>query len=331
MGEARNHHYVPQAYLRGFADGFSRQAKVKVFDLDQMKSFPTNVRNVASKRDFNRLEGVEGLDPNALEERYSILEGHAATAIQNIANTRRFEGDDRMYVLNLMALLVIRNPRMRETWSDFMSRVWKLHGEMVVSKPEIWESTKRDMIRSGYTPSVDVSYEQMRDFIKGGEYDIVTNRLVHIRMELETWEKMIHILSARKWRLDILPDAAPNLITCDHPVSLIPLFERPSDGYLQHPVGYGMSETAVIFPLTRRMSLWGTFEDRDMTLGLDWLQAALNNSHTMRNAEKQIYAYDDDFEFMWGRERRQGKTLLDSLKKAQAEREARGDDDDGEW
>jgi hypothetical protein len=292
-----------------------------------MKSFPTNVRNIASNRDFNRLDGVEGLDPNALEERYAILEGHAATAIQNIAETGRFEGDDRMYVLNLMALLVIRNPRMRETWADFMSRVWKMHGEIIVSKPEIWESTKRSMLKSGYKPSVDVTYEQMRDFVKGGEYDIVTNRLVHIRMELETWEKMIHLLSARKWRLDILPENAPNLITCDHPVSIISLVERP-DTLMGNAIGYGMLETAVIFPLTRRMSLWGTFEDKDKTLGLDWLQAALNNSHTMRNADRQIYAYDDNFDFMWGQERRQGKTLLDSLKVAKAERDARGGDDD---
>ena len=329
MSEAHNHHYVPQAYLRGFADGIGRQARLKVIDLEDMKTFGTNVRNVASKRDFNRLEAVEGLDPNALEERYAILEGHAATAIQNIWKTSQFDGDDRMYVLNLMALLVIRNPRMRETWADFMSRLWKMHGEVVVSTKERWESTKRDMIRSGYTPSEDVTYENMRDFVKGGEYDIVTNRLVHIRLELETWEKMIHVLSARKWRLDILPEGAPNLITCDHPVSIIPLFEMPRDGYMQHPIGYGMTETAVVFPLTRRMSLWGTFEDRDITLGLDWLQAALNNSHTMRNAHRQIYAYDDDFEFMWGRERRQGKTLLGSLKAAQAERDASGEVFDG--
>ena len=150
MSEAHNHHYVPQAYLRGFADGIGRQARLMVIDLEDMKTFGTNVRNVASKRDFNRLEAVEGLDPNALEERYAILEGHAATAIQNIWKTSQFDGDDRMYVLNLMALLVIRNPRMRETWADFISRLWKMHGEVVLSTKERWESMKRDMIRSGY-------------------------------------------------------------------------------------------------------------------------------------------------------------------------------------
>lgn len=327
MSEARNHHYVPQSYLRGFADGIGRKAKVRVIDLDEMKVFPTNVRNIASNRDFNRLDDVEGLEPNALEDRYAILEGKAAAAIQNIAATRKFEGEDSMYVLNLMGLLVVRNPRMRETWADFMSRLWKLHGEIIVSKPEIWESTKQGMIKAGYTPSEDVSYEDMRAFIKGDEYDIVTKRLTHIQMELQTWEKVIHLLSARKWRLDILPEGAPNLITCDHPVSIIPLFEMPKSA-MQHPVGFGMAETAVIFPLTRRMSLWGAFEDRDITLDLDWLQAALNNSHTMRNADRQIYAYDDDFDYMWGRERRRGRTLLTSLKAAQAERDFRGCVDD---
>lgn len=220
-----------------------------------------------------------------------------------------------------MGLLVVRNPRMRATWADFMSRVAKLSAKMIVSKPEVWESTKQEMIKAGYTPSETTSYEDMRKFIMGGEYDIITKRLTHIQMELQTWKKVIRLLAARKWRLDVLPDGAPNLITCDHPVSIIPLFEMP-DRTMQHGVGLGMAKTAVIFPLTRRISLWGTFEGLDTTADLDWLQAALNNSHTMRNAERQIYAYDDDFDYFWGSERRQGRTLLTSLKSARSERDA---------
>ena len=320
MGEARNHHYVPQSYLRGFADGISRKARILTYDLEDLTSFKTLVRNVAAQRDFNRLEGVDGLDPNALEERYAILEGHSAVAVQNIVKTEAFVGDDRMYVLNLMALLVIRNPRMRDNWSDFMSRLYKMTAEVTFSKKEIWEATKRDMEAKGYKPEKDVSYEDLRDFVNGGEYDIVTDRLMHIRLELDTWEKVIHLLSARKWRLGILPDNVPDLITCDHPVSLISLVERP-DTLLGNALGYGMADTAVVFPLTRRVSLWGTFEGKDETKGVGWLQAAMNNSHALRNAERQIYAYDEGFQFMWGRQPQHGGELLKSLRTAKAERD----------
>ncbi|MEH6720587.1 MAG: DUF4238 domain-containing protein [Aurantimonas endophytica] len=320
MSEARNHHYVPQSYLRGFADGIRRKARVVAYDLQDLTSFKTLVRNVAAQRDFNRLEDVEGLEPNALEERYAILEGHAAVAVQNIVKSETFAGDDRMYLLNLMALLVIRNPRMRDNWSDFVSRLYKMTAEVAFSKKEIWEATKRDMEAKGYKPMNETSYEELRDFVKGGEYDIVTNRLMHIRLELETWEKIIHLLSARKWRLCILPDQVPDLITCDHPVSLISLVERP-DTLLGNALGYGMADTAVVFPLTRRASLWGTFEGQDETKSIGWLQAALNNSHAMRNAERQIYAYNENFQFMWGRQPQRGGQLLTLLRQATAERD----------
>ena len=86
-------------------------------------------------------------------------------------------------------------------------------------------------------------------------------------------------------------------------------------------MGYGMADTAVVFPLTRRASLWGTFEGQDETKSIGWLQAALNNSHAMRNAERQIYAYDEGFQFMWGRQPRKGGQLLESLRTAKAERD----------
>jgi len=291
---------------------------VRVYDIEKMETFKTNVRNVAASRDFNRLE-IEGIDPNALENSYASLENSAAQAINRVIESQRFEGEERFIILNLMALLVIRNPRMRETWSDFMGRLMRTTSEMIVSTREIWESTKGRMEEAGYKPDHDVSYEDMREFINGGEYDIVTDRLVHIRLELETLEKVIHLLSARKWRLGILPDNAPDIVTCDHPVSLISTIERP-DTFMGRALGYGLPDTAVVFPITRRFSLWGTFDGQDEIKAVGRLQSALFNTHTLGNAERQIYAYDDSFEFVWGREIRPGTALLATLKKAKADR-----------
>lgn len=312
LAEAHNHHYVPQGYLRFFADGVSRKARVEVVDLEKLTQFRTLVRNVAAQRDFNRLDDIEGVDPNALEEGYGHLESSAAAAIKRVGETLTFEGDDKMIILNLMALLIIRNPRMRDNLSDFMSRLYKMTGEVMVSRKEIWESTKRQMQEAGHPVREGVTYEQMRDFIKGGEYEIVTNRLVHIRLELETLEKIIHILFERKWRLSVLPDAVMDLVTCDHPVCLVSTIKRPEG--LMGTLGYGLKNTAVVFPLTRRLALWGTFEGQEEVKECDALQAALYNSHVLRNAERQIYFYDQNFEFIWAPYKRDGSKLLQSLK-----------------
>ncbi|WP_173088636.1 DUF4238 domain-containing protein [Devosia sp. 1635] len=311
MAEARNHHYVPQGYLRGFADGIGRKARVQVVDIDTLTSFRTLVRNVAAQRDFNRLD-IEGIDPNALEDGYAHLESSAVNAIRRVCQTEKFDGEDRMIILNLMALLVIRNPRMRCNWADVMERLWKMIGEMMVANPARWEQTRKGMKDAGYEVREETTYESMRDFIQGGEYNVVTNRLVHIRLELETLEKVIHLLSARRWRLGVLRDNVPDLITADHPVSLISTIQRPEG--LMGGFGYGMMETAVVFPLSRRFSLWGTFEGQDETKDVGWLQAALFNSNGLRNMDRQVYSYDTSFQFIWGKEARRGDRLLQSLK-----------------
>ena len=65
-GGARNHHFVPQFYLKGFARPRSKDGRLTVFDLKTRKSFATRPRNVAARRDYNRIE-IEGQDPNAIE------------------------------------------------------------------------------------------------------------------------------------------------------------------------------------------------------------------------------------------------------------------------
>jgi hypothetical protein len=50
MSDPRNHHYVPQAYLLGFAD--KRQQVCVRWRMDDRPSFVTRVRNIASERDF---------------------------------------------------------------------------------------------------------------------------------------------------------------------------------------------------------------------------------------------------------------------------------------
>lgn len=185
MAEAHNHHYVPQGYLRGFASGVGRKAKLNVIDIEDLRSFSTLVRNVASRRDFNRLD-VDGIQPNALEKAYGEFESKAAESIRRIATSRTFVGQDRLIVLNLLAMLIVRNPRMRDNWADFMDRLWRVIGNVLVEKKERWEVTTRRMKDAGYEVDNDVSFEQMRDFMQGGEYDIVTDRHAHIRLEVET-------------------------------------------------------------------------------------------------------------------------------------------------
>lgn len=317
MAETHNHHFVPQGYLRGFADGVRRKATFRVVDLGERKVFRTLVRNVAAKRDFNRID-VEDQHPNALEEAYGHFESEAATSIRRVVEAGEFTGEDRIVVLNLVALLIIRNPRMRENWADFMDRLWRMTGKTMVSKKSIWESTVARMKADGHEIKEGVSYEQMRDFIQSDEYDIVTDRHMHIRLEIEHLDTILPLLVRRKWRLGIVPEDQPELITSDHPVSLISTIRRP--GGLAGALGYGLKNTAVVFPLDRRHSLWGTFEGEDEVVQNTRDQTAILNTHTMHNADRQIYSFDDKFQYFFNGTFRPGPELLPDIARYQAER-----------
>jgi hypothetical protein len=72
-GQARKHHYVPQCYLKGFARNRSKKAQLFVVDSSVKRAFITTPQNVATERDFNRID-IDGEDPNLIESSYAEFE-----------------------------------------------------------------------------------------------------------------------------------------------------------------------------------------------------------------------------------------------------------------
>ncbi|MFM0652914.1 PAAR-like domain-containing protein [Paraburkholderia sediminicola] len=105
-GQARKHHYVPQCYLKGFARNRSKKSQLYVVDS-------------AVKRDFDRIE-VDGEDPNLIELSYAEFESKLAPALVRMDAKGDFPDDaDRALILELVALLAVRNPGRREAMRQF--------------------------------------------------------------------------------------------------------------------------------------------------------------------------------------------------------------------
>jgi hypothetical protein len=133
VSETRNHHYVPQGYLRAFASGVGGKAQFWVADNVKRKAFVASVRNVAAKRDFNRIE-TDGGDPNALESGLAKFEAEAVSALRRTIEAVAFvSDDDRLAILNLVGLMAIRNPRFRRRMGDFVVHTSRIIAEMMVS------------------------------------------------------------------------------------------------------------------------------------------------------------------------------------------------------
>jgi hypothetical protein len=258
--EARLHHYVPQFYLRGFArPGGGKFPKVSVFDLERWTQYDTSIRNVGGVRDFNRVE-VQNVAPDAVETAYSALETQFQQAIGRIDASRTFEGEDRIWVLNLIALLAIRNPTMRAIWSDVQTKMTKSIVGMTLDTRERWEATKAKMQAAGQSVNENVSYDQLKEFFDRGEYDVEVATEHHIRMEMVGVNAILPFLVERHWLMLVADEHTGPFVTSNHPVTLIWKHPEKIPAVYRRSPGYGMRETQVVFPINKRLALMGEFE-----------------------------------------------------------------------
>lgn len=294
---ARHHHYLSQCYLKGFTKGGAKKSKITVIDLKEKKQFETIPRNVGGIRDFNRIE-VDGVDPNIIETSLAKFEDEAARALRHIEENSTFEGTAGEVILNLVALLAIRSPEMREHWRKFQAQIAERIMDLSLATKDRWESQIRQMKESGKAVNESVSYEDIKKFHESKQYTIEVAREHHIHMELKGIEAILPYLDSRNWLLIRSTDETGPFITTDNPVNLswkepekIPPFYRSSPGY-------GMKNTQVYFPVSRNLALVGEFDGHAGLIDATRELVAMLNSKLLMFAYKQIYAPKIGFFFV---------------------------------
>lgn len=291
MAEKANHHYIPQLYLRNFADGFGRKAKVFTFDISTNEAFKTSVRNVASQRHFNRVE-IKGVDPNYLEDGLAEMESQLAPFLAEVVAEKRFRTFEHFnWTMNLAAQLSVRNPRMRGQLEDFHKKIARRIATLSVSSQDIWESQRKQMKEAGKEVNPKVTYEQAKKFHDAQNYEIVIDQTHLIRLEMQMVETVLSELGKRNWCF-VSPREGHIFITCDDPVVLS--WRDQNNRGFQGP-GHGLIDTLITFPLSSDLLLLGTFEDLPPVMTYDALQVADANTHVAKYSTKQIYARSSAF------------------------------------
>jgi hypothetical protein len=286
--EARAHHFVPQCYLNNFAPG----KKITVVDLKSGKApFSTNPKNVAQERDFNRIDS-DTLAPDALENAYAQFEGELAPVLKKLVAGETCTEDDFCYVLSLMGVLGLRNPRFRGSFAEFQNSVRQKMVAVALSTKERWEKQLARMREDGYLDGKpDVPYEELKAQLAEGNIRFVTSTSEHARTELYAVDDLINILARRSWRWVRAAPTSGGFISCDHPVCLN-WIKRPR-GFA--PIGYGLNGTTVYFPLSPALALLGEFNGRTDDVAADIFMVGDFNRRVLNNAHRQIYAADKNF------------------------------------
>lgn len=291
MGAKANHHYVPQFYLRNFAEGVGRKARVAFFDNQTRKLDHTLVRNVGSERYFNRVE-AEGQHPDAIEDALAKLEGEMAGPLADVISAKAFPSDEHFtYVMNLIALLSVRNPSIRGRMEKFHQDIAEAILGTVTSSKDIWESQTRQMKADGIELSGSVTYEDVKRFRDEKRYTIVIDQTHLIGVEFEMVEPVLETLANRNWCFATAPRGT-QYITSDDPVCLEWANELAGSN---DPLGHGLRGTSLVFPLSSEVMMIGSFEEIAARLIHSEGQVTSVNTVVARNSRRQIYARDAEF------------------------------------
>ncbi len=300
--EARHHHFLPKFYLRGFLPSNQKNSKITVLDLERRRYFPTNIRNIGGVRDFNRIK-AKGILPDSLENSLSSFEGQAATALRELQKEQSLKNKNTYaIIMNLIALIAIRNPQMRRQWSDFQTKVTKQLMSITTATKERWESTLRKMREDGVEVDENVSYEQTKEFWERGEYKINVPTESHIDVEFQHIDIILPFLFNRGWKLAIASDGAGPFITCDRPVCLTWKYPEKLSPAMRHSPGFGMKDTEVVFPISKNMAIIGEFEIKNQIVTAQREMVSYINSRIIYFAISQVYVPDLSFGFIDGKD-----------------------------
>jgi len=291
---ARKHHYLPQAYLAAFTDTESKDGQFYVLDTGSGTCFRTSPKNVAAERDFNRVD-LEGKSPDILEQALSPFEDRAVQAIRNVIRTETFPSDeDYHFIINLLGLMAVRNPQSRKSIN--WSRQEKIHlmANLLVSDKKIFDHHLNKSQEAGYVAETNVSFEQMKQFIEERRYRIEFAPKGDHRVEFHNFDQLLPILGQRIWSLLVAPSPGPGFICSDHPVALT--WKNPDS---RVPIGYGLKNTEVFFPLGPRTGFYGVYEDPLPTvIKIKPAQVAMMNWRVAQSAERHVFSATDTF-FVW--------------------------------
>lgn len=307
--EPRNHHWIPQCYLKGFTSN----GQVYVVDAKQRKAFTTRPRNVAAERDFNRID-VPGLDPNQVEGDMAGFESDLALALGRLNQHGLFHSlEDLHLVLHLVAILATRSPERREHVGQFTEQIAKRMLEFSVATEEHYESHYGEA-RASIAPGdqAAVAYESLKAFVESDGYSVNVSQNFHVGIELETADNIFPHLAARKWLMLVAQADSSGFVTTDRPVALL-WSEQKDRGFFSSP-GYGVKGTEVWFPVSSQFALVGRFDGVSGIRDMSEDGVAQFNGLVIAHASGRVYARDDQFQYLNPNgEQRRGADMLQDI------------------
>lgn len=193
--------------------------------------------------------------------------------------------EDRAQIMNFMAALALRNPSARNALRQIHDQMARRHfAAQFGNQAAVDQAVFAGMLAAGTTVAdiqkvlQDESFPMPKPLIMAFEIDM------HDPVTEKLWY--------RKWQ--IVEAKEGTFVTTDDPICV-----RWKDGKGPGGLspGFGLKETEVIFALSPKLCLRGSFEGEEDVIKADADAVGEINSLIIGNARNQVYARDHEFKF----------------------------------
>lgn len=309
--QSKRHHYVPQGYLKGFAD---EREHIQVVPLDSSeKPRCPHVKNVALENNFHTTPEVPG-DEDWFEKEISKVEANAIEIIRQLDSGIVPEAPDwRMELSVFIALQAVRGPETRRTTDALRGSLMRMEVGLG-GKKNVGRWIQRE---TGRKPTPELEDAFWAEVTAPGGPNIDRPNVEHILHALDIAERLLPTIYLRAW--EVVRFQRRSLLANDAPVCLVP---HPDHDPMW---GVGFSNAwGIAVPLTRKTGLLMTdtlslLDDIPFFEGMksdedrmDWLRDKVSNGRidrwskgttamsnlfngaTVAHARRYIYHHPDD-------------------------------------
>lgn len=238
MSIPKRHHYLPQFYLRRFAeeDGY-----LWVFDRSQQHLRRERPKSIAVRKHYYSTEDQEGNKDATMEEFFSFLEGKSKRVFDKLDENSDINLEDRYYLATFMGFLACRIPAFERSLNEAITGFAEVLMRKNVDSP-------------GFAQRFDKSPEELTEYINSGELSLAANGNMRLENILNQGPIVARALFSQRWRIVRAPSKT-SFVTSDRPFGIVVPDEIPFP-YRNRPWGILSPEVIAAFPLSCQTCLF---------------------------------------------------------------------------
>jgi hypothetical protein len=202
----KDQHFVPAFYLRRFTNGDGFLERLVLPDAKVLPSSRKPEKEANDLFFYGVKTGEEDEISQDVEEFWKNVEDFIApkldAVVEKIVQNKQLSPFDEEVVALLAAMLYMRTPHFRETMNHNMGKLEKQLYQMRAGDPRYTDHLLRVAKSSGMELTQERA-EEVREFILGGEYDLVFTNAPHLRFMITEFEGFRNMFYGAKWRFYI--------------------------------------------------------------------------------------------------------------------------------